>query len=387
MVKLVENTISKEEVLALSDWLRSDPWLSKGSLCKKFEEEFCEWLGTDYSIFVNSGSSANLLAIACLNEIHRSDTKKVVVPALAWATDLAPVIQLGMEPILCDCNLKDLSVDLNHLEEIFKKEAPFAFMLVSVLGLVPDMKEISFLCSKYNVFLIEDTCESIGSKFNGQKLGTFGAFSTFSFYYSHHASTIEGGMIATNSRKYANILYSMRSHGWMRDCDADIARNQKDFYRVSDFDEMFTFYYPGFNLRQTEIGAFLALNQIKKLDAVICKRNRNYELYRTKHLKNCHWRPEDRPENFISPLAYPLLVNERDTLYNMFRINGIETRPIIAGSLGLQPVYKARYKEKHLTNADIIHKNGLYLPCNSTMPEEDIKDVCRLITEEFAYSL
>ena len=371
----------------MSDWLLGHPWLSKGEKCRQFETEFAKWIGSDYAVYVNSGSSANLLVLSCLNEFHKTaQKKKIVVPALSWATDLAPVMQLGMTPLLCDCNLSDLSVDLNKLEDIFKKQSPFAIMMVSVLGLVPDMAEVCRLCAKYNVLMVEDTCESVGSKYRGRTLGTFGVMSTFSFYYSHHISSVEGGMVTTNSVQYYNLLCSMRSHGWARDCEPEFAKKHKQDWHVGDFDEMFTFYYPGFNLRSTEMNAFLGLGQLAKLDKAVENRNAHYIEY-DKTLGLNHWRPAKRDGCYVSPLAYPLLVKERDFLYNKLRINEIETRPIIAGNLARQPMFRSSYGEVSMPNADIVHTSGIYLPCNSTMSNTDINRICRLIGEEFVLSL
>ena len=196
MITLVKDTIDNKDIDRLIEWLKTYPRLTKGSITLELEKKFSNWLGTKYSVFCNSGSSANLLMLSVLKEKY--NTKKVVVPSVAWATDLAPVIQLGMKPILCDCNMKDLSVDLNHLEEMFQKESPDVLMLVSVLGLVPDMNKIVELCFEYDVLLLEDSCESMGSQYRDKKLGTFGKMSSFSTFFGHHISTIEGGFIATD---------------------------------------------------------------------------------------------------------------------------------------------------------------------------------------------
>ena len=202
MIKLVNDTINNDDIDQLINWLKTYPRLTKGQLTLDLETKWSKWLGTNYSVFCNSGSSANLLMLWTLVEANRiNKNSKVVVPSAAWATDLSPVIQLGMTPILCDINLNDLSVDLNHLEEIFKTSKPEVLLLVSVLGLVPNMERIVKLCEDYNVILLEDTCESMGSKLNighnpaMKKLGTFGLMSSFSTYFGHHISTIEGGFV------------------------------------------------------------------------------------------------------------------------------------------------------------------------------------------------
>ena len=195
MISLVKDTIDEKDIDRLIDWLKTYPRLTKGSVTLEFEEKFSNWLGRKHSVFVNSGSSANLLVLSALQQGEYLKNNKIVVPSTAWSTDLAPVIQLGLKPLLCDSNMKDLSVDLEHLEKIFIEEAPSALLLVSVLGLVPDMESVVELCEQYEVILLEDTCEGMGCEYIGRKLGTFGLVSTFSTFFGHHISTIEGGII------------------------------------------------------------------------------------------------------------------------------------------------------------------------------------------------
>ena len=159
MIPLVQNTITHEEIDALADWLRTHPRLTKGDLCLEFENKWSEFLGCKYSVFVNSGSSANLIILQSLLETGKlKKGDKVIVPSVSWATDVAPVVQLGLEPVLCDCNLTNLSVELNMLQDLITKHNPKALILVSVLGLVPNMPAVVEICEKYNVLLLEDAC-------------------------------------------------------------------------------------------------------------------------------------------------------------------------------------------------------------------------------------
>ena len=286
MIKLVNDTIDNNDIDKLIEWLQTYPRLTKGELTIKFEEKWSNWLGVKHSVFCNSGSSANLLMLWALVEANRiSRDSKIVVPSLAWATDLSPVIQLGMTPILCDINLEDLSVDLDDLEKIFKESKPEVLLLVSVLGLVPDMIKISKLCKKYNVILLEDTCEGMGSECGNKKLGTFGLMSSFSTYFGHHISTIEGGLVSTNDTELFEILKSIRSHGWDRDASDDYKAKLRKEWDTSEFDALYTFYHSGFNLRSTDLQAFIGLGQIDKLDSICEKRNDNFKIYQ-KELKN-----------------------------------------------------------------------------------------------------
>ena len=214
MINLVNDTINKKDIDRLIGWLKTYPRLTKGPVTKQVEDKWSKWIGRKYSVFCNSGSSANLLMLLALMEMGRlNKDDSVVVPALAWATDLSPVMQLGLNPIICDVNLEDLSVDLHQLEQIFINDRPKALMLVSVLGLVPKMDKIVNLCEKHGVILLEDTCESMGSKFEDKNLGTFGCMSSFSTYFGHHISTIEGGFISTDDKEVYDVLVAVRSHG------------------------------------------------------------------------------------------------------------------------------------------------------------------------------
>jgi len=219
MIPLVKDTIDSKDIDQLIEWLKTYPKLTKGDNTLKLEETFTKWIGTKYSIFVNSGSSANLLMLYALKYL-KGNNLKVAVPSLCWATDLSPIMQLDMTPILVDCNLNDLSVDVKHLETIFTSEnKPDILLLVAVLGLSPNMDIIKKLCDEYDVILLEDVCESQGTMFNNQKLGSFGLMSSFSTYFGHTMSTIEGGFITTNDKSLYDILIQLRSHGWDRDLD------------------------------------------------------------------------------------------------------------------------------------------------------------------------
>ena len=185
MIKLVSDTIDKKDINSLVNWLSQDeiPRLTKGELTWELEKKWAKKIGTKYSVFVNSGSSAILLTLAALKYSNKIRNLNIIVPSLSWATDVSSPMLLGYNTFMCDCNLKDLSCDLDHLEKLFKKHDPSIFILVSPLGLIPNMKKIVALCKKYNVLLLEDTCESMGSKYKGKYLGSFGLASFYSLYF------------------------------------------------------------------------------------------------------------------------------------------------------------------------------------------------------------
>ena len=381
-VQLAQDTIDDNDIQKLISWLsQKDVRLTQGPAVIEFEKLWSSWLGSESSTLVNSGSSANLLMIYSLIASGRlSLGDSVVVPALSWATDLAPVIQLGLNPILCDCNLEDLSVDLKMLEEIFKNSAPKALLLVSVLGFVPDMDLILKLCEKYNVILLEDVCESTGSSFKDNKLGTFGLMSTFSFYFGHHISTIEGGMISSSDHEINNVLKSIRSHGWDRDTTTDFKEEMRKEWKVDDFNSSFTFYYPGFNLRGNDLQAQMGIFQMDKIENVCKKRNENLSFY-LNNLPDAFWKPVIRDNSFISNFAYPIIHEKRDQIVKALRDNSIECRPLICGSMGKQPFYVKEYGEKSLKNVDYIDEFGMYIPNHPALRAEEKEKIISILRD------
>jgi len=382
-IKLVSDTIDKKDLKALSDWmLQSEtPQLTKGPLTIEFEKDWSEWLGVKHTTYVNSGSSAILLALAALKETNRLRNEKVVVPALSWLTDVSSVMQLGMDPILCDCNSEDLSLDLNDLEEIFKEENPSIMILVSVLGLVPNMNEIVKLCKKYGVYLIEDVCESMGSSYKGNKLGTFGDISLFSLYYGHHISTIEGGLICTNNEELNTIIRSMRSHGWDRDWNVKTKKEYRDLHDISEFDSMYTFYYPGYNLRSTDLQAFIGLRQIQKIDKFSEIRSDNFKIYQEILSDHNDLDIVYREDSFISNFAYPMVHEKREEIIAALKKNHVEVRPLIAGNMANKPFWKMKYGDRNdfFFNCSEIDVHGFYLPNHQGLTREDIEFICSII--------
>lgn len=380
MIKLVNDTIDKQDLTNLIDWLSSNPKLTKGDLTVEFEKQWSDYIGCKYSVYVNSGSSANLAMIYSLMVSKRLKNNRIVMPAVSWTTTVTPAIHLGLEPILCECDKETLGVDLDCLENIFKSESPSALVIVHVLAFPNKMKEILELCDKYGVILIEDSCESIGSSYNGVKTGNFGLMSSFSFYYGHHMSTIEGGMISTNDLELYRILISIRSHGWDRDFEKEYQSEIRRENNVSDFRSLYTFYYPGFNLRSTDLQAYIGLSQIKKIDHFSQKRNENYFLYDSL-IKNNYWKIENDENCFYSNFAYPVITPNISNIVRDLDKNGVECRPLVCGSIGQQPFWKKLFGEKSFPFADIVHNYGLYLPNNQDITKSEIEFICEIVNK------
>ena len=394
MINLVSDTIDRADINNLIEWLNQEPIprLTKGHLTKELEDAWAKKIGTNYSVYVNSGSSALLLTLAALKyfEIENGPSSynflknnKIVIPNLSWATDVSSPHLLGYDVSLVDCNLDDLSVDIESLEKIFIRENPAALMLVSVLGFVPKMDVIIDLCNKYNVILLEDVCESMGSEYNNRKLGSFGLASCFSLYFGHHLSTIEGGFINTDNKDFYNLLLSMRSHGWDRDCDKDVQTLWRDKYNVDDFSSLYTFFYPGFNVRSTDLQAFIGLRQINKLDNYKIKRNTNYKLYK-KYITNNKLNLEERTNDFISNFTYPVIAENRSSIVSELQKNNVEVRPLIAGAMHKNPFIKkyiTREHNKSFPNCELVDTQGFYIPNHQDISEEDIKFIANIVNE------
>jgi len=382
MIKLVNDTVDKADIDQLILWLQGKPRLTKGPVTLEFEQKWSEWLGVKYSVFVNSGSSANLAATYALLLAGNLRNKKVIVPAVSWVTTVSPVIQLGMTPILCDCNTENLGLDLDHLKRIIKQEDPASLILVHVLGFSNDMKEIMELCRENDIKVIEDTCEALGSSYDGSKLGGIGDLGTFSLYFGHHISTIEGGLISTNNEELYNTLLMIRSHRWDRDLPEHKRESLRNKYNVSEFNALYTFYHPAFNLRSTDLQAFLGLEQLKKVDEIVSKRNQNYITY-DKLIQNV-WKIKAQENSFVSNFNYPIITSpdKIKDLINNLSLNFIEARPLICGSINQQPFWYERYgKSDEFKNADYLHKNGLYLPNNHELKIEDIEFISKVVNE------
>lgn len=377
-INLVKDTIDEHDIQKLIDWLKTNPKLTKGELTIQFEKLWSDWLGTKYSVFVNSGSSANLASIYSLILSGRLKNNKIVVPSVSWVTTVTPAIQLGLVPIMCECDKDNLGLNIEHLKKIVEDEKPSAIILVHVLGFPNHMDEILQICEENDILLVEDTCESIGSRYKNKKLGTFGSLSTFSFYFGHHMSTIEGGMISTNDEELYHLLLSIRSHGWDRDLPINKQKELREKYKIQNFKSLYTFYYPGFNLRATDLQAFLGLEQMKKLDFIIKIRNENYLKY-LNEINNKFWTVSPPENSFISNFSFPIITNKIDELVNNLTENEIECRPLICGSISEHPFWFERYGKLDLPIAKLVNDYGLYVPNNHQMSQEEISKIIKVI--------
>ena len=337
--------------------------ITMGKITKRFEAEFAKFIGSKYALMVNSGSSANLLAtFAMVNPMKKNRLKsgdECLIPSLCWSTSLWPIIQAGLKPKFVDIDTETLNISLKDLEKKITKKTK-AIMGVHILGNSTNMDGLMALVKKNKLYLIEDTCESLGSSFNKKYLGNFGDFGTFSFYYSHQITAGEGGMIVCNDKQNYEIIHSLRSHGW----DRGLKNNKNNFNFINS----------GFNLRPLEISAAIGFNQFKRLNQFKKIRFNNRIKIIEKLKKSKNWKGQF---SFIDPIkkldpswfGLPILINKRylnkkNKFLSYLNKNGIETRPIISGNFLNQPsikLYKLNTKKEFFKAAQEVEDRGFFI--------------------------
>jgi len=381
---LMSDNIDKEDVNALIDFLSQDqiPKLTNGPKVVEFENKWGEWLGTKYNLMVNSGASANELTMLALNYIHGDG--EIIVPPLTWISDISSVIFSGFKPVFCDINLKNLSFDIDKLKEVITPNTK-AIFLTHVLGINGLTDELLQLCEEKNILLIEDVCESHGTTFNGQKVGTYGFASNFSFYFAHHMSTIEGGMICTDDEYFYQVCRALRSHGMTREMTDEKLR-QQIIDENPDLNKDFIFLNPAHNFRSTELNAVIGLSQIKKLDSNNTNRVDNFK-YFIDRLDSNRYITDLEVEGqcnyaFIIVLKEPSF-EMRDQLEATLSQHGIEFRRGLSGGGNQlrQPYFKKYYNINHddFKNVDHVHHFGWYVGNYPSLEQEKIDTLLNLL--------
>lgn len=380
--RLAEDTIDQRDLEELADWLRTNPWLTQGPLVRAFEQEWARWLGVRYAVFVNSGSSANLLMYYALLLSGRLRNRKVVVPAIAWATTVAPAFQLGFEPLLCDGDLRTLGLDLQHLEALLREHDPAAVIAVHTLGIPVDIEGLLGLKERYGFILMEDACAALGSRYDGRLVGTFGEMSSMSFYFGHHLSTIEGGMVSTDDEELCDILRMVRGHGWAKDLAPAKEERLARAYDVLDFNRIFTFYQPGLNLRSTDLNARIGLSQMRKIAWVIERRCANHRQYQQRLGASPDLVVPGNDRAAVCSISFVALArsrSHRDRVVQALGAHGIETRPLGGGSVGRQPFWIDRKGLCALPVADRVHETSFMLPNHPYLAPADIDTICDVV--------
>lgn len=382
--KLSDNTWDINEIAAINRVIESNMF-SMGKEVKHFEELFAQKVGSKFAVMSNSGSSANLLAIAALvysGKLSAGD--EVIVPAVSWSTTYFPLTQFNLTLKFVDIDRYSLNIDIEQLKETVSEKTK-AIFTVNLLGNPNEYSEIIELCKSYNIILIEDNCEALGGSYNDKALGTFGLLGTYSTFYSHHICTMEGGVTVTDDEELYHYLLSIRAHGWTRNLP-----NNSKIYKKSDDDfyESFNFIMPGFNLRPLEMEGAIGIEQLKKLDTIIDQRKKNaqYFLNKISDLNGVRVQKEIGKSSWF---GFAIILEghnkeNRKKIVEKLKQNDIEVRPIVAGNFTRNEAVKyMKYSiHKELVNADEIHDNGFFVGNHSKSNEKEIDYLFNILKGE-----
>jgi CDP-6-deoxy-D-xylo-4-hexulose-3-dehydrase len=382
---LMRNNITREDLDAMIEHLRQDdPILTNGPICKRFEQAWSEWLGVKYSVFVNSGASANLLSMTAL-KIKYPQGGQVILPPLTWISDVSSVLQCGFTPVFVDVDMDTLGMTTDGILNAITDQTRAVF-LSHIQGFDALTNELIIELKKRNILLIEDVCESHGATHKGKLCGTFGWMSNFSFYYAHHMTTIEGGMVCTDDEETYQILRMLRSHGMVREMTSD---KLKLAYKLAnpELNPDFIFAYPAYNMRNTELGAILGIQQIGRLNDNVEKRNRNHELFLSKLDTTKYYNGFKLVG--ASNYAFNLILKEKNDelvtrLMNKMKSEGVEFRRGSAGGGNQlrQPYLKNIVPEDYHLNFPItehIHFYGFYIGNFPSMTEEEVCEIVDIV--------
>jgi CDP-6-deoxy-D-xylo-4-hexulose-3-dehydrase len=382
---LMRNNILREDLDAVIEHLQQDdPILTHGANVRAFEDEWSAWLGVRHSVFVNSGASANLLSMAIL-KIRHPEGGEVIAPPLAWVSDIASILQNGFNPVFVDIDPRTLAMDPREILEKLSGNTRAVFM-THVQGFDGLTDDLLFELKRRNVPLIEDVCESHGATHNGKRLGNFGWISNFSFYYAHHMSTIEGGMICTDDPEVYQQARMIRSHGMVREANDPAIRNAylKD---NPDLNPEFIFAFPAYNVRNTEIGGILGRSQLKRLDANVKRRTENLLRF-IKQIDPLKYRTDFKLEG-SSNYAFNLILNKPDErfverLMNRMRKAEIEFRRGSAGGGNQirQPYLKGIVPDgfhRNFPEVEHVHFYGFYIGNFPDLRDEEIDELCGIL--------
>ncbi len=381
----MRNNITRADLNAVVEYLsQDDPALTHSKQVQAFEQEWSDWLGVKYSVFVNSGASANLLTIAALKEV--CGPGEVIVPPLTWVSDIAAVLQNGLTPVFVDIDRRTLGMDTAQVLAKLNSNTRAVF-ITHILGYNALTQELLDDLERRNIPLIEDVCESNGATFKGRKLGTFGLMSNFSFYYAHHMSTIEGGVVCTNDRALYETVRMLRSHGMVREATSgEIKRAYVE--RHPDLNPDFIFAFPAYNVRPTEIGGVIGRSQLKRLDENNKIRMKNLDLFLS-NLDSAKYQTDFVTEGSCN-YAFTLVLNEpntilRDNVERALRQRGVEFRRGLSGGGNQlrQPYLRKILGDEYerYPNVNHVHFYGWYIGNYPTLEREKILALCDLLNE------
>ena len=385
---LMKDIITRDDKIKLATFCLTSDRFTNGEKVREFESKWSKWLNAKYSLMVSSGSTANYLLLAAIKELYKlNDGDKVLVPTMTWVTNISPVFQLGLQPIFCDVDTSNFSFSSEYLSKLKEQHPDIKMIFVTHLfGLASNMDKLKQLWP--DTIIAEDVCESHGVEDeNGTKLGLYGEGGTFSFYYGHHMTTIEGGMVSTNNKKLYELMRAKRSHGLARETSPNTYADY--LLKYPDIDPQFMFVTDGYNFRSSELNAVLGLSQLPKLDEWITIRKKNFERF-LKIISKYDYLYRDYFQSGNSSFCLPFVCDNeqiKKKLKNYLHNAGIETRPLCSGNLLRQPFLKNRKgmpNANEFTNSEFLHECGFYIGNNHMITDEDFNRLESLL-KEFTY--
>ncbi len=389
--QLINDSITQDDKAALIDHINIDGVrFTQGSKVRQFEKEWSEWLGVKHSVFVNSGASANYIMVSIMKEMKGYG--EVIVPTLGWVSDISPVVNLGLKPVFVDVSLETFSTDIEKILPLVN-ENTIGLTLVHCLGFNSISQQIIDLCKDRDIFLIEDCCEAHGATYQEKKVGTLGDVSNFSFYFGHHMTTIEGGMVCTNDDEIYQYAKMFRSHGMTRldylqndELGMNLQKKYESLY--PDLNPLFTFAVPGYNMRNQELNAIIGTSQLKRLDYNIQRRVENLKTWVDTLDSEKFFTDYELEGNSNFALPLMILGEDRNRLLRVCDIlkrNEVEYR---IGTAGGGNQAKQPYLEKYdfvageLPNSDYIHHYSLYIGNHPEISKEKIINLCNKLNKE-----
>jgi len=383
MWKLQENILEDKDKEYLVDFIKTTERFTQFEKVKQFENAWSQWQQIGFSTYVNSGSSADLIMMDAVKEFYKiEDGAEVLVPTVTWTTNITSVIQTNLTPVFVDVNLTDMSFDYDKLEQAITHKTKI-ILVTHLIGLPANMVKIKELADKHDLLILEDCCESHGAVLNGKKVGNFGVASTFSFYWGHHLTTVEGGVICTDNDELNDLFILKRSHGLARELHPSKHQKYKDQYPDIDFN--FLFVTHGYNFRNTELHAVLGIEQLKHLDRYISIRNANHKMYLEliEPIKDLLY-VLDSPG--ISSFCLPFIFKDKadkEIFKKLLIENNIESRPIISGNLLVQPCFSRYGNYKDFPNAQIVQENGIYIGNNQFVNKQRLDKLQSILKDCF----
>jgi CDP-6-deoxy-D-xylo-4-hexulose-3-dehydrase len=380
----MEDTITLGDRLKMAHFLLTSSRLTNGPKVREFEAAWSNWLGVKHSLYVSSGSTANSLLIAAVKEHYGlKDGDKVLVPATTWMTNVAPVFQAGLQPVFCDINLGNFSFDEEELKYVATQHPDIKVVFIThLIGLSSNVEKVREIFP--DALILEDVCESHGvCGPDEERRGTKSTGSTFSFYFGHHMTTIEGGVVCTNNTELYELMRLKRSHGMAREASPHMFKKYAE--QNPDIDKMFLFMTDGYNFRNHEVCAVLGLSQLKRLDKNIEIRRSNYRRFHTGLVHTAGYKiPQYQKGN--SSFSFPIVSYDESTVKVLKKVltkNEIEYRPIISGNLLRHPAFQ-QYKlctQRENPNVETLHKNGLYVGNSQFVTDKKVDRLLQILSQ------